>query len=579
MAGVRMIAHDKYRLGDRLGRGGMADVFRAEITGAEGFSRPVAIKRLHAAVSSDPEFCAMFVQEARLLASLQHPNIVSVLDFEWDAEARLFLVMEIVDGVNLAELIRTGPLPVPAAVHVTAEVLRGLGHAHARGILHRDVTPHNVLLSWNGEIKLSDFGLAKATAGSRISDRNSVRGKVPYLSPEQLQGLDIDARSDLFSVGVMSYELLTARYPFFGRGDHPTMAESIARMLTASIVPPAEVRPEIPRELSDVVMRLLARDREQRYASAGQVLAALPPSLDGQQVMTALLVERFPGAATREPEEESPTSAAIRRAQLAGRAHAGQPQTDQPQADHPETDQPQAGHPETDQPQTGHPETDQPAHLRDTVSVHTGQEREPGRTPRWRRAALLLLLVPLLWLAAPWWPTRDTDLGEPTATVDYGDRSTRMRDVDTAAMTGTAQLTHVDAGVAPAESRRERPVMAPATVRAHSPAPAGPRAQRGQVRHVPGQVSLSLPPAPPAPGATSGPPASPAGGPVAGTEVSKPPLPPAGTATTPGTGQSSPAPARPRLPPAGPRYEGGWTERGPQDEITGEIPIRRTERR
>ncbi|HWN71724.1 MAG TPA: serine/threonine-protein kinase, partial [Haliangium sp.] len=144
------MAHDKYRLAERLGSGGMADVFRAEITGAEGFSRPVAIKRLHAGVSADSDFCAMFVREARLLATLQHPNIVSVLDFEWDAEGRLFLVMELVAGINLAQLVHRGELPVPAALYIVAEVLRGLGHAHGRGILHRDVTPHNVLLAWTG---------------------------------------------------------------------------------------------------------------------------------------------------------------------------------------------------------------------------------------------------------------------------------------------------------------------------------------------------------------------------------------------------------------------------------------------
>lgn len=289
-----MNIHAKYQLGQRLGSGGMADVFRAELTGAEGFRRSVAIKRLHAGVCSDPAFCTMFVREARVLSALHHPNIVSVHDFEWDRDGRLFLVLELVDGVTLAQLVDGGCLPVPAAVYVIAEVLRGLDHAHDRGILHRDVTPHNVLLSWPGEVKLSDFGLAKAMAGSHVSHGGALRGKVSYLSPEQLQGLSLDGRSDLFSAGVMLHQMLTGRSPFVGRAERSTMAESIARMLTATVVPPRDLRPEVTPELSDVVMRLLERDRERRFDSAAEVLAALAVPDRGAERLAEVLAERFP---------------------------------------------------------------------------------------------------------------------------------------------------------------------------------------------------------------------------------------------------------------------------------------------
>jgi hypothetical protein len=517
-----MIAHDKYRLAHRLGSGGMADVFRAEITGAEGFSRPVAIKRLHAGVSADPEFCDMFVREARLLATLQHPNIVSVLDFEWDAESRLFLVMELVDGVNLAQLVRGGQLPVPAAVHVTAEVLRGLGHAHARGILHRDVTPHNVLLAWTGEIKLSDFGLAKVSASSRVSSRGSIQGKVPYLSPEQLQGLTIDARSDLFSVGVMAYQLLTGRYPFFGRGDHPTMAEAIARMLTAIIVPPRDLRPEIPLELSDVVMRLLDRDREQRYAGTEQVLAALPGSIEGREAVAALLAEHFPAGAGESEAEPSERA--------------------------------------------GTPHPPRPAAQRHTTSLQGaplqgGPERASESRPRWHRSALLLVsVVPLLWLAADQRPL--SNAGEATGPAVA---STRLHETEAAGAAEGAWLTHADAGVVPADAGLQRCEATTASMAARVDDPAAGRHTRSaRPRRASARLSASGWATVSASVSTPGT--------ATGLESDEPPEPPAAAVTLPDTSEAQAAPVRPP-------YERGWTEARPQQSITGDVLIRRRERR
>jgi serine/threonine protein kinase len=524
-ASGRVMAREKYRLAHRLGSGGMADVFRAEITGAEGFSRPVAIKRLHAGVSADPDFCAMFVREARLLAALQHPNVVSVLDFEWDAERRLFLVMELVDGINLAQLVGRGHLPVPAAVHVVAEVLRGLGHAHGRGILHRDVTPHNVLLAWTGEIKLSDFGLAKVSASSRVSDRGSIRGKVPYLSPEQLQGLTIDARSDLFSVGVMFYQLLTGCYPFFGRGDHPTMAESIARMLTAVVVPPRELRPEIPPGLSDVVMRMLARDREHRHADTEQALAALPAVPDGRKAVAALLAERFPGTAAGEPEAEPS-------------AHASTPLAPRPVAQRDTTSLPA------------------PLEASPMSSEQGGPQPAAGRSPRWRHSALLLVVaISLFGVAAVWLPrTAGNGTGAAVAVP-----APRPAEIDA----GARRIPVTAASVAaPVEDTPEDT----------ADDSAAPPVRRARARQTPVRLSAISP--------ATGPTAEPETGPVSGVEAGDSPTPsadaPVDEITVPGPGEPREAPDPRRH---GGRYERGWTEALPQQAITGEIPIRRRERR
>ena len=551
-AGGHVMTHDKYRLGKRLGSGGMADVFRAEITGAQGFSRPVAIKRLHAGVSADSDFCAMFVREAQLLATLQHPNIVSVLDFEWDAEGRLFLVMELVDGINLAQLVHRGQLPVPAALHVMSEVLRGLGHAHSRGILHRDVTPHNVLLAWTGEVKLSDFGLAQVSASSRVSDRGTIRGKVPYLSPEQLPGLTIDARSDRFSIGVMFYQLLTGHYPFFGRGDHPTVAESIARMLTATIVPPRDLRPEIPLELSDVIMKLLARDREHRYADTEQVLAALPAAIEGRKAVAALLAERFPDSAAREPEPEPGARAATDAIPSQGQ---------------------------------------RPAAQRHTMSLQGGPERAAsratGRPPAWRRAGLLLALGGLLCAAAVCWPLDRADQGDDQAIRTMGPAvaGTRLHEAEAAGPAAGALPGHANAGVAPASPapsssapassaplgawlpRLEATTTSVASC-VDAPAPATPHARGALARRRPVRLSAPLQASEQSTRPDTWSDTAPAGG----VETDAPP----GAATD---ALAVPAPDETREGPVTRRYERGWTEALPQQAVTGESPLRRREQR
>ncbi len=556
-----MHVHEKYRLGPRLGVGGMADVFRAELMGAEGFSRPVAIKRLHAAVSSDPAFCAMFVREARLLSALHHTNIVSVLDFEWDGDGRLFLVLELIDGVNLAELVRRGPLPLAVAEHVMGEVLRGLGHAHARGILHRDVTPHNVLLSWTGEVKLSDFGLAQASSSSRVSDGGLIRGKVQYLSPEQLQGLTIDARSDLFSLGVMSYQLLTGRYPFIGRTDQVTMAESIARMLTATIVPPHDLRPEIPPALSDVVMRLLERERERRFLSADMVLADMPVPARGRERSIDLLAERFPGgvadgASTGKESKPGPGNAGLAGAGT-GMARAAGDASD-------------------------------PWLRRHTASL-LGLQARPGHPGRheharassrrwWPGLALGILALPLAWVLALQCSrsTRWAPLGEPPPpAASTAPSATGNTPVATGATDIAAPENRLDASPA---AILVSPGMPGVLAQPRQPRPddvgtAADRSSSGRMSNH-GRAGRTLP--------RRDPQRMQAAAVMAdtnqSTEASKPrPASSTRPATKPGTeGATEPATDLAR-PPAERRYERGWTELAPQPTLTGEVPIQRRE--
>jgi len=225
MAGTDDPHRRRYRDGARLGAGGMAEVFRGTMVGAEGFERPVAIKRILPSLSQDAAFATLFVNEARLSARLHHPNVVQVLDFDRDQDGRLFLVMELVEGRSLDEIVRDSALPAPVVAYLAAELLRGLTHVHALadehgrplGLVHRDVSPHNVLVSWEGSVKLADFGLAKAMAVVSGTQSLAIKGKPLYMAPEQVTSpADVDQRADLFAVGAVLYELLTRRRVYQG---------------------------------------------------------------------------------------------------------------------------------------------------------------------------------------------------------------------------------------------------------------------------------------------------------------------------------------------------------------------------
>jgi serine/threonine-protein kinase len=221
----------------------------------------------------------MFVAEAQISARLVHPNIVSVLDFDRDAEQRLFLVMELVEGRDLDQLAATGLLPYPVIIYVLAEVLRGLGYAHdlpvgnqIRGVIHRDVSPHNVMIGINGVVKLSDFGLAKARDRiASLTAPGTVKGKLSYLAPEVTFGRANTAQSDLFGVGNVIWESLAGERLFDGKND----VEIFKKIRACKIPPIAELRPDVPPALSAVLDLALAADPANRYTTAAEFAAAL----------------------------------------------------------------------------------------------------------------------------------------------------------------------------------------------------------------------------------------------------------------------------------------------------------------
>ncbi len=313
----------KYRLDRRLGGGGMAEVFIGSTVGAEGFSRKVAIKRVLPGYSENEQFAQMFVAEAQLSSRLEHPNIVSVLDFDRDADGRLFLVMELVDGRDLDALVRTGLLPFAVVIQVIADVLRGLGYAHqppgaaTPGLIHRDVSPHNVLLSWEGAVKVSDFGIAKARTASNATASVFIKGKPAYMSPEQANGSPLDGRSDLFAVGIMLWELLVGRRLFVAEDTRGTLA----RVLFAPIPSPRDHRAEVPEDLAAVAMRLLDRDLDARYPTCEDALDDLMACADapraGRDELIAVMAARFPTEAPARPRRNSLPGGGVR-APLAG---------------------------------------------------------------------------------------------------------------------------------------------------------------------------------------------------------------------------------------------------------------------
>ncbi len=272
------VSFGKYLLLEKIGSGGMAEIYRAKTFGSHGFEREYAIKKILPNLLDDHDFLAMFIDEARIAAQLQHHNIVQV--FELGEMARqCFIAMECVHGKDLLELLARCDalslrLPLKLALMIVMELLKGLDFAHrARGrkgnrlkIIHRDVSPCNVLLGYNGEVKLGDFGVAKATIQNGRTEVGMLKGKVGYMSPEQINGEKIDMRSDIFSCAVMLFEVLTMRRLFAGPNDLDVMLKIRDGNITDDV---KELR-FLPEPLQEIVIRGLARDRSTRYESAGE---------------------------------------------------------------------------------------------------------------------------------------------------------------------------------------------------------------------------------------------------------------------------------------------------------------------
>jgi eukaryotic-like serine/threonine-protein kinase len=269
----------RYRIVRKLGAGGMADVYLAE---DQELGRRVAIKILNGRHANDDQFIERFRREAKNAAALNHPNIVSIYD-RGEAEDTYYIAMEYLDGRTLKELIvGHGQAPVRVAVEYARQILSALRFAHRHGIVHRDIKPHNVLVDREGRVKVTDFGIARAGT-SQMTETGSIVGTAQYLSPEQARGGEVDQRSDLYSLGVVLYELLTGKTPF--EGDTPV--EIAMKHLSNTPQTPSELRPDIPPELDMVIMRALAKDPDERYQSADEMEGDLDRVARGAPVAAA----------------------------------------------------------------------------------------------------------------------------------------------------------------------------------------------------------------------------------------------------------------------------------------------------
>jgi len=273
----------RYELGQVLGRGGMAEVYLAHDT---RLGRTVAVKTLRADLARDPSFQARFRREAQSAASLNHPAIVAVYDTGEDyidGTSIPYIVMEYVDGSTLRELLHSGRKLLPErAMEMTIGILQALEYSHRNGIVHRDIKPANVMLTRNGQVKVMDFGIARAMgdAGMTMTQTAAVIGTAQYLSPEQAKGEQVDARSDLYSTGCLLYELLTVRPPFVG--DSPVAVAY--QHVREEAQPPSVFDPEITPEMDAIVLRALVKDPDYRYQSADEMRADIEACLDGQPV-------------------------------------------------------------------------------------------------------------------------------------------------------------------------------------------------------------------------------------------------------------------------------------------------------
>jgi eukaryotic-like serine/threonine-protein kinase len=292
-----------------LGAGGMATVQVARHAAAGGVERLVVIKRVHAHLLAQREFCDMFLDEGRIASLIRHPNVVPVTDaVERDGE--MFLILDYVESVTLADLLKHARdagemLPADVVVRIVADLLAGLHAAHETtdlqglplDVVHRDVSPGNVLVATDGTSHLIDFGIAKASSRMTRTDSGVVKGKFAYMAPEQIKQQTPDRRADVFSAAVVLYQALTERMPF--RGD--TDADTLLRVLVSEVPDPSSLRADLPREIDVVVQRGLARDRDERFATAAEFRDALERALaPAPATAVAAAVERLVGTTLEE---------------------------------------------------------------------------------------------------------------------------------------------------------------------------------------------------------------------------------------------------------------------------------------
>lgn len=262
-----------YQVVGILGAGGMGQVYKVRNTISD---RIEAMKILLPNLESDPELTDRFLREIKVQASLDHPNIAALYTAQRVGN-QLLMFMEFVEGESLESVMKRGPIPIEYGFEYIRQVATALAYAHQRGVIHRDIKPANMMLMPDGVVKLMDFGIAKAAADRRLTQTGKTVGSLYYMSPEQINGANLDARSDLYSLGVSLYEVVTGRRPFQGDSDYSIMAAH----LQSTPVPPIQIDPRVPAPLNDIILTAIAKDPAQRFQSAEQMCAALE-SVRGQ---------------------------------------------------------------------------------------------------------------------------------------------------------------------------------------------------------------------------------------------------------------------------------------------------------
>jgi len=314
----------QYTLTARLGRGGMADVYRARREGAAGFERTVVVKKILGSHNEDPQFVDMFINEAKISSRLTHPNIVQVYELG-EENGEFFIVMEYVKGKDLLRLLRalaqnkpeSPAVPPLVAAYIAREAARGLSHAHEhtdengaqKPIVHRDVSPQNIMLSYDGQVKIVDFGIAKALDSMKDETRTgALKGKFAYMAPEQVGGSSPGPQSDIFAAGVVLHEMLTGRRLFKGGNDY----ETLQKVQTMPVPPPSSLSSAVSPELDAIVMQALDRDRKQRYGRAAHLARDLDVYLQAHRFavedMAEYMFDIFPPD-SREEVPDGPMTA------------------------------------------------------------------------------------------------------------------------------------------------------------------------------------------------------------------------------------------------------------------------------
>src|SRR5262245_6347744 len=317
----------KYSLIRKIGTGGMAEVFLARTTVAQGLNKTLVIKKIHTAYARSRQFVAMFVDEAKIALGLNHPNIIQVFDFGAVADT-YFLAMEHVEGIDLLRLLQEAGrarqrLPYGLSAYIVQQLAKGLDYAHRKtdefgqplGIVHRDISPQNILLSWDGGVKIVDFGIARAR--DVHEEQGVIKGKFAYMSPEQARGEPVDCRSDVFAAGIVLFELACARPLFHGKGK-----EALEMVKSGAIPRPGDFAPELPPTLEKIILKALAFHRDDRFQTArdlqhelgkfqlewGQKAGALIDSGSLAQQLSQLVPAAQRVVAPRPPAEGKPSS-------------------------------------------------------------------------------------------------------------------------------------------------------------------------------------------------------------------------------------------------------------------------------